>query len=195
MNTEVNFFFNKAKKWQEELKELRSAILDCGLEETLKWGCPCYVQENNNIVLIHAFKDYCAVLFFKGALLKDPDNVLIQQTEHVQAARQMRFSALGEVIERIETLKIYVKEAIGVEKAGLKVAYINPAEFAVAPEFQNKLDELPDLKKAFEGLTPGRQRAYLLHFSQAKLAKTREARVEKAIPGILNGLGLDDELR
>ena len=192
MNPKVDFYFDKAKTWQEEIRKLRSIILDCGLTEELKWGTPCYTLDNNNIVLIHVFKEYCAVLFFKGALLKDADGVLVQQTKNVQAARQIRFTNLREVVGAKKLLQAYIKEAIKVEKAGLKVNFKKPADFEMAEEFQNKLDDFPALKTAFESLTPGRQRGYLLYFSSAKLAKTREARVEKYMPQILKGKGLDD---
>lgn len=192
MNPKVNWYFEKAEKWQEEIILLRSIVLDCGLTEELKWGCPCYLHQKRNIVLIHTFKDYCALLFFKGALLKDPKGILIQQTENVQAARQIRFTNIREIIDRRETIKAYVSEAIAAEEAGLKVELKKVAAFAVADEFQQKLDHIPELKKAFEALTPGRQRAYLLYFSSAKQVKTREARVEKYIPQILSGKGLED---
>lgn len=192
MNPKVDFYFDKAKQWQEEITQLRSIVLDCGLEEELKWGCPCYALQKKNIVLIHTFKEYCALLFFKGALLDDTHGILIQQTENVQAARQIRFTDLKQITEQESILKEHIYEAIEVEKAGLKVDLKKPKEFSVAEEFQTKLDETPSLKTAFEKLTPGRQRAYLLHFSQPKQSKTREARVEKSIPKILDGKGLDD---
>lgn len=192
-NPKVDFFFNKGKQWQDEYVELRSIVLDCGLTEELKWGNPCYTLDDSNIVLIHGFKEYCALLFFKGALLKDPMKILIQQTENVQAARQVRFTNLDEIVKMNKTLKAYIKEAIEVEKAGLKVVMKKTSEYKVPEEFQSKLDENPKLKKAFEGLTPGRQRAYLFYFSQAKLSKTRAARIEKFIPQILKGKGLDDK--
>ncbi len=192
MNPKVDFYFNKAKKWQEEIEHLRTIILDCGLTEELKWGVPCYAYQKSNIVLIHVFKDYCAVLFFKGALLKDTENILIQQTENVQAARQIRFTGVKEVTKIKATLKAYIHEAVEVEKAGLKVELKKTKEFDMPEEFQNKLDEMPLLKTAFKALTPGRQRGYMLYFSSAKQAKTREARVEKYIKHILNGKGLDD---
>lgn len=191
-NAKVDFYFTKAKEWREEIEKLRTIALASGLTEELKWGCPCYALEKSNIVLIHTFKEYCAVLFFKGSLMKDPHGVLIQQTENVQAARQMRFKSMTEVMERAFTLKAYIMEAIEIEKAGLKVEMKKPSEFKMAIEFQTRVDDFPDLKKAFEALTPGRQRAYLLHFSQPKLAKTREDRVEKSMPRILEGKGLDD---
>lgn len=193
MNPKVDFYFDKAKTWQDEIRKLRTIILGCGLAEELKWGCPCYTYQESNIVLIHVFKEYCAVLFFKGVLLHDAENILIQQTENVQAARQVRFTNIREIVETEATLKAYIYEAIEVEKAGLKVELKKTKEFAVAEEFQQKLDELPALKTAFEALTPGRQRGYMLHFSAPKQAKTREARVEKCVPQILSGKGLDDE--
>ncbi|RWY50362.1 YdeI/OmpD-associated family protein [Mucilaginibacter gilvus] len=192
MNTKVDFYFDRSKKWQEEIGRLRTIILGGGLTEELKWGCPCYTYQTNNIVLIHVFKEYCAVLFFKGALLNDVDGILVQQTENVQAARQVRFTTVREVVELELTLKAYIFEAIEVEKAGLKVDLKKTKEFAVPEEFQTKLDGTPGLKAAFEALTPGRQRGYLLHFSQPKQAKTREARAEKYIPQILSGKGIDD---
>jgi len=191
-NPKVDFFFNKAKTWQEEYETLRRIILDFPLTEELKWGKPCYSFEKNNIVLIHGFKEYCALLFFKGALLKDAKGILIQQTENVQAARQIRFTSVGEIVTRQPILKAYIKEAIEAEKAGLKVDYKKTAEFKIPQEFQNKLDEIPALKKAFAALTPGRQRGYILYFSAAKQSKTRESRVEKCVPQILDGKGLDD---
>lgn len=192
MNSKVDFYFSKAGKWQQEIVKLRMIALDCGLNEELKWGCPCYTLQKGNIVLIHVFKDYCAYLFFKGALLNDIHGILIQQTENVQAARQIRFSNLLQIVELEPILKTYIYEAMEVEKAGLKVELKKTKEFAMPDEFQSKLDEIPDLKEAFEALSPGRQRAYLLHFASAKQAKTRESRIEKYIPQILAGKGLDD---
>ncbi|MDR7372115.1 DUF1801 domain-containing protein [Flavobacterium aquidurense] len=192
MNPKVDFYFNDAKKWQEELKQLRMIALDCQLTEELKWGTPCYTFEKSNIVLIHAFKEYCAFLFFKGALLNDTDGILIQQSENVQAARQTRFTNRKEIVDLKAILKTYIYEAIEIEKAGLKVELKKTADYEVTEEFQKKLDEDKQLKKAFESLTPGRQRGYLLHFSQPKQSKTREARVEKSIPQILDGKGLND---
>lgn len=192
MNPKVDFYFDKAQKWQKEIEQLRGIVLACGLTEELKWGCPSYTFQKSNVVLIHTFKEYCALLFFKGALLNNEQGILIQQTENVQAARQIRFTSLQEIIDRETILKACIYEAIEVEKAGLKVVLKQPAEFKITEEFQTKLDELPALKTAFEILTPGRQRAYFLHFSSPKQAKTRESRVEKAIPQILNGKGLDD---
>lgn len=191
-NPKVDFYFNKAKKWQEAVILLRTIALDCGLTEELKWGCPCYTFDGNNIVLIHDFKEYCAFLFFKGALLKDNEGILIQQTEHVQSARQIRFTTALQIIEMKAILRANIFEAIEVEKAGLKVDLKKTAEYTIPAEFQSKLDHIPDLKTAFEALTPGRQRGYLLYFSAAKQSKTRAARVEKFIPQILNGKGLDD---
>jgi uncharacterized protein YdeI (YjbR/CyaY-like superfamily) len=192
MNPKVDFFFNKAKKWQEEYMKLRTIVLECGLTEELKWGVPCYTFQKSNIVLIHGFKEYCALLFHKGALLNDTNGILIQQTENVQAARQVRFTNIREIAETETILKAYIYEAIEVEKAGLKVGFKKPIEFKMSEEFQNKLDEIPGLKAAFEGLTPGRQRAYKLHFSAPKQSKTRESRVENCIQQILIGKGLDD---
>lgn len=192
MNPKVDFYFTKAKTWQEEIEQLRTIVLDCGLDEVLKWGCPCYVLEDRNIVLIHTFKDYCALLFFKGALLKDPKDFLTQQTENVQAARQMRFTSNKEITKLKATIKTYIKEAIAVEKSGLKVELKKTSEFAMPDEFKQVLKEDAAVNKAFKALTPGRQRAYLLHFSSAKLPKTREARIQKCIPDILEGKGLND---
>jgi uncharacterized protein YdeI (YjbR/CyaY-like superfamily) len=192
MNPKVNFFFDKAEKWQEELERLRTICLDCGLDEQLKWGCPCYSLKGSNIVLIHAFKEYCALLFFKGVLLSDPEGILIQQTENVQVPRQARFTSLDEIGKLAPAIKAYIYEAIEVEKAGLKVKKKETADFPVSEELQHKLDTMPELKTAFEALTPGRQRGYLLFFSAAKQAKTREARVEKYIPQIMIGKGMDD---
>lgn len=192
MNPKVDFFFEKDSQWQKEYEKLRTICLGCGLDEVLKWGQPCYAYEGKNVVLIHGFKEYCALLLFKGALLGDPNGMLIQQTENVQSARQIRFTNVKEITKLAATLKAYIYEAIEVEKAGLKVALKKRAEYAVPEEFQTQLDKQPKLKKAFEALTPGRQRAYLFHFSQAKQSKTRQARIEKYIPQILNGKGLDD---
>lgn len=192
MNPKVDFYFDKAKKWQEEIEKLRTIALDCGLTEELKWGCPCYTFQRNNIVLIHTFKEYCAFLFFKGVLLSDAEGILVQQTENVQSARQVRFTNMEEIEELVPTLKAYIYEAIEVEKAGLKVEFKKTEEFAMPEEFRYKLDRIPALKNAFEALTPGRQKGYLLYFSQAKQSKTREERVEKYIPKILDGKGLDD---
>jgi len=193
MNPKVDFYFSKAKTWQEEIEKLRTIALDCGLNEELKWGCPCYTLQGNNIVLIHVFKEYCAYLFFKGALLQDANGVLIQQTKNVQAARQIRFTNVGEITKLKTILKAYIFEAIEVEKAGLKVELKKTEKYAVPEELKKKLDKVPALKKAFHALTPGRQRGYLLYFSQAKQAKTREERIEKCIPKIMTGKGLGDD--
>ncbi|MBO9618522.1 MAG: YdeI family protein [Niabella sp.] len=193
MNPKVDFYFSKGR-WQKEITRLRKIVLDCGLTEELKWGCPCYTFEGANIVLIHVFKEYCAFLFFKGALLQDTEGLLIQQTENVQSARQIRFTTLKEITENVSTLKAYIYEAIEVEKAGLKVALKKTADYKVPEEFQQKLKEVPGLKTAFDALTPGRQRAYLFYFGQPKLSKTRVARVEKAVQQILDGKGLDDSV-
>jgi uncharacterized protein YdeI (YjbR/CyaY-like superfamily) len=192
MNPKVDFFFRKAEKWQEEFEKLRTIILDCPLTEELKWGVPCYTFEKKNIVLIHGFKEYCAILFVKGALLRDAKGVLIQQTENVQAARQIRFTNAREIVEMEAILKDYIHEAIEVEKAGLRVDLKETPEFIMPEEFQSKLDEIPALKTAFDALTPGRQRAYLLYFSAPKQSRTRESRVEKCMQKILNGKGLND---
>ncbi|WP_153800307.1 YdeI/OmpD-associated family protein [Foetidibacter luteolus] len=192
MNHKVDFYFDKAKSWQKEIEQLRTIALDCGLTEELKWGCPCYTYQQSNIVLIHVFKEYCAFLFFKGALLSDANSILVQQTENVQSARQTRFTNIAEITELAPVLKAYIYEAIEVEKAGLKVTLKKTESFAVAEEFQQKLDALPALKAAFEALTPGRQRAYLLHFSSAKQSATRVSRIEKCMQQILNGKGLND---
>lgn len=192
MNPKVDWFFDKATQWQEEYEKLRIICLDCGLTEELKWGQPCYTLNNANIVLIHGFKEYCALLLFKGALLNDPNGILIQQTENVQSPRQIRFTSAKEIVKLEPVLKAYIHNAIDVEKAGLKLELKKTKDFAVPEEFQTKLDGSPVLKAAFEALTPGRQRNYLFHFSKPKLAKTREERVEKAIPLILSRKGLDD---
>ena len=192
MNPKVDFYFSKAKKWQEEMEKLRTIVLDCGLTEELKWGCPCYTFQKSNIVLIHVFKEYCALLFFKGALLNDAKGILIQQTKNVQAARQIRFTNVREIVKMEPILKAYIYEAIEVEKAGLKVKFKKTTEFKIPEEFQNKLDKIPALKTAFNALTPGRQRAYILYFSAPKQSKTRESRVEKCMQQILNGKGLND---
>ena len=193
MNHKVDVFLSKSKKWQEEFEKLRMIILDCHLTEELKWGQPCYTFEKSNIVLIHGFKEYCALLFIKGALLHDAKGILIQQTENVQAGRQIRFTNVREIVEMEPILKAYIYEAIEVEKAGLEVNFKNNIEFIIPEEFQNKLDEIPALKIAFGALTPGRQRAYILHFSAPKQSKTRESRVEKCMQQILNGKGLNDQ--
>jgi len=188
MNAKVDGFLRKAKKWREEFERLRKVCLDCGLTEELKWGKPCYSHQGSNIVLIHGFKHYCALLFFKGALLKDPNGILVQQTENVQAARQIRFTNVREIVEPV--LRAYIKEAR--EKADLEVSYKRTSEFAIPEEFQNRLDKSPALKAAFDALTPGRQRGYLLYFSAAKQSKTRESRIAKWEQQILKGKGLND---
>lgn len=192
MNPKVDEFLSKAKKWKEEYEKLRNIVLDCELTEEFKWMHPCYTLEKKNIVLIHGFKEYCALLFNKGALLKDTQGILIQQTENVQAARQIRFTNLQEIIEMESILKAYIYEAIEVEKAGLEVNFKKTTEYIIPEELQNKFDELPALKPAFEALTPGRQRAYILYFSAPKQSKTRESRIEKYRQQILNGKGLND---
>jgi uncharacterized protein YdeI (YjbR/CyaY-like superfamily) len=192
MNPKVDFFFNKAGQWQEAFEQLRTIVLDCGLDEELKWGVPCYTYGGKNVVLIHGFKEYCALLFHKGVLLTDPQGILIQQTENVQAARQIRFTSTKEIKAKERILKAYIMEAIELEKTGMKVPLKETTEFPMAEEFQAKLDEDVKLKAAFEALTPGRQRAYLLHFSAPKQAKTRESRIEKCRPQILEGKGLND---
>jgi uncharacterized protein YdeI (YjbR/CyaY-like superfamily) len=192
MNPKVDFYFIKSKKWQEELEHLRMIVLDSGLKEELKWGVPCYTLEKSNVVLIHTFKEYCALLFIKGSLLKDPKGILIQQTVNVQAGRQIRFTNVKEIIQMKTIIKAYIREAIGVEKAGLKVPLKKTSAYSIPEEFQDKLDELPALKTAFKALTPGRQNGYIFYFSQAKQSKTRKERVEKYISQIISGKGLDD---
>lgn len=192
MNPKVDWYFQKAERWQEELEILRIIVLDCQLNEELKWGVPCYTFEQSNIVLIHTFKDYCALLFFKGALFKDANNILVQQTKNVQSARQIRFTNAQEILEMQPILKTYIFEAIEVEKSGLEVEFKKTTEFGVPEELQEKFDEIPELKTAFEALTPGRQRGYILHFSAPKQPKTRASRIEKSMSQILNGKGLDD---
>ncbi|ALL66454.1 DUF1801 domain-containing protein [Paraburkholderia caribensis MBA4] len=193
MNPKVDAYIGKLEKWREETEKLRAIVLACPVTEELKWGVPCYTFDDKNVVLIHGFKEYCAILFVKGALLKDPKGILIQQTENVQSARQVRFTGLQEIVKLQTVLKTYIRAAIDVEKAGLQVARKPTEAFEVAEEFRNRLDKTPTLKKAFEALTPGRQRAYLLHFSSAKQSKTRESRIEKCLPMILQGKGLNDE--
>jgi uncharacterized protein YdeI (YjbR/CyaY-like superfamily) len=191
-NPKVDAFLSRSKQWHEEFEKLRTIVLSCGLTEELKWGCPCYTFENRNVVLIHGFKEYCAVLFFKGALLKDPNGILIQQTKNVQAARQIRFTNAREITKLKPVLKAYVSEALEAEKAGLKVKLKKTSEFNIPEEFKNKLNESPALKTAFNKLTPGRQRAYIVHFSAPKQSKTRESRIEKSVQKILKGKGLND---
>ena len=192
MNSKVHLFFENAKKWQEEMQLLRSILLECGVDEDYKWMHPCYVYKESNIVLIHGFKQYCALLFFKGVLLKDKKSILVRQTENVQEGRQIRFTNLAEISNLKDTIKDYILEAIEIENAGLKVKLKKTIEFKIPQEFQNVLDDMPKLKTAFEGLTPGRQRGYLLYFHSPKQSKTRVARIEKCIPQILNGKGLED---
>lgn len=192
MNPKVDFYFHKDNKWQKELEKLRAFPLDCGLNEELKWGCPCYTFEGRNVVLIHVFKEYCALLFFKGALLNDPHGILIQQTKNVQAARQIRFTNVQEIVKMTPVLKAYIYEAIEVERAGLKVKLKTTADYKIPEEFKKKLDKNRSLRTAFEALTPGRQRAYIFYFSSAKQSKTRESRIEKYLPKILKGKGLED---
>ena len=191
-NPGVDEFYDSAGQWQAEFRELRKIVLDSPLNEELKWGVPCYSFNGNNVILVHGFRKYCALLFVKGALLKDVNGILVKQTENVQAGRQIRFTSVQEIVEIEPVIKAYVQEAIEIEKAGLKVEFKPTSEFTVPEEFQKKLDESPTLKTAFHTLTPGRQRAYLLYFSQPKQLKTRESRVEKYIPHILNGKGLND---
>lgn len=193
MNPKVDKYLSKAKKWQEEFEKLRMIILDCQLTEELKWGKPCYTLQSSNIVIIQGFKEYCALMFFKGVLLKDANGILIKIGENTQAARQIRFTNVREIVRMAPILKAYIHEAIEVEKAGLKVNYKRTSEFIIPEEFQNKLDEIPALKTAFDALTPGRQRAYIFYFSQPKQYKTRESRVEKCMQQILNGKGLNDQ--
>lgn len=192
MNPKVNFFFEKATQWKEEFEKLRIIALSTELVEDLKWGCPCYTYEGKNIFLIHGFKEYCALLFFKGALMKDPDHILIQQTENVQAARQIRFTDVEQINDLEDILRQYMFEAVEIEESGAKVEMKKTKEFEMAEEFKEKLDQNPALQEAFKALTPGRQRAYLLHFSSAKQSKTRIARIEKCIPQIMDGIGLND---
>lgn len=188
----VDAFLERAKNWREEFEALRAIIADSGLTEDFKWGQPCYTQDGRNVVLMHGFKEYCALLFFKGALMKDPKNLLIQQTENVQAARQIRFKDLAEITRQEKVLKSYIKDAIALEKSGAKVEMKKTTEFSFPEELERKMDDVPALRTAFEELTPGRQRAYLLHFSSAKQQKTRESRIEKNVQRILDGKGLDD---
>ena len=192
LNPTVDAVLAKAKKWKDEMLKLREVALDSNLQEDFKWGQPCYTLDGHNVVLIHGFKEYCALLFFKGALMKDPKGILIQQTDNVQAARQIRFTSMQEIVKLEKVVKSYIKNAIAVEKSGAKVEFKKTAEFNFPEELERKMDELPALRTAFEALTPGRQRAYLLHFSSAKQAKTRESRIEKCAPRILDGKGMDD---
>lgn len=191
-NPAVDFYFAKAEKWQDAVEQLRKIVLSCGLVEELKWGVPCYSLNNAKVVLIHHFKDYCALLFFKGALLKDPDNILIQQTKNVQAARQIRFTTANETVTMQAVLNAYILQAIAIEKVGLKVQLKEVADFDMVEEFEEHLLQNAALSKAFYALTPGRQKAYLLYFAAAKQSKTRILRVEKSIPVILAGKGIMD---
>ncbi len=191
-NPKVDAFLRDASQWREEFKKLRIIALDCGLTEELKWGKPGYTLEDKNIVLIQGFKAYCALLFFKGALLKDAKGILKKMGENTQAGRQVRFTSVQEIAGLQPVLKEYIQQAIEVEKAGLKVAFKKPSEFAVPEEFQNKLKAMPALKAAFKALTPGRQRGYLLYFSAAKQSQTRESRIEKCVPQILKGKGFNE---
>ncbi|MCL4120778.1 UNVERIFIED_CONTAM: hypothetical protein GTU68_060621 [Idotea baltica] len=192
VNHKVNFFFEEETKWKEAYNLLRKLVLECGLSEELKWGKPCYVRDKTNVVLIHGFRDYCALLFHKGVLLNDSDRILIQQTKNVQSARQIRFTDASEIAKMKSIIQAYIFEAIEVEKAGLKVELKKHSEYPIPEEFQSKLDEDPVLKTAFQALTPGRQRGYLLYFSGAKQSKTRQSRVEKYVDWILQGKGLRD---
>ncbi|MEC3964534.1 YdeI family protein [Flagellimonas halotolerans] len=192
MNPKVDFFFEKTSQWQEAYRQLRKIVLDTGLTEALKWGVPCYTFQGSNVVLIHGFKEYCALLFHKGVLLKDIEGILIQQTKNVQSARQIRFTNVKEILNMEKLLKIYIHEAIEVEKAGLEVKMKKTTEFDMPEELQNKLDTDTDFKTAFEALTPGRQRGYMLYVSQAKQSKTRVSRVEKSIPKIFEGKGYNE---
>ncbi|KMQ58909.1 hypothetical protein ACM40_18265 [Chryseobacterium sp. BLS98] len=192
MNTKTDFFFNEPSQWQAAFEKLRAIALSTELTEDLKWGCPCYTYEGKNIFLIHGFKEYCALLFFKGALMKDPDHILIQQSKNVQAARQIRFTDVQQINDLEDILRSYMFEAVEIEESGAKVGMKKTKEFEMVEEFQFRLDQDPALKEAFEALTPGRQRAYLLHFSSAKQSKTREARIDKCIPEIFEGKGLND---
>jgi uncharacterized protein YdeI (YjbR/CyaY-like superfamily) len=192
MNHKVNWYFDKPTKWQEAYQELREFVLSFDLTEELKWGCPCYTYNKNNVVLIHGFKDYCALLFMKGAIMNDPKNILVQQTENVQSARQIRFTNLNEIVKQKVVIKSYIKNAIEVEKSGVKIEMKKTTEYNIPDEFQTALNEMSELKPAFNKLTPGRQKGYLLFFSSAKQSKTRNERIEKYIPKILDGKGLDD---
>ncbi len=193
MNPAVDNYIDKSPRWREALSALRSILLDCQLDETLKWGVPCYTFQGRNVVLMHTFRDYCALLFHKGALLSDPAGMLIQQTEQTQAAtRQIRFTNVAEVSEQVNVLQNYIREAIELEKAGAQVTFKKTADYVIPDEWQRQLDGNADLKRAFNALTPGRQRAYLLHFAAPKQAKTRESRIEKCVPQILAGKGLMD---
>lgn len=193
MNPKVDGLLRKSKQWRDEFQKLREIALDLDLTEEVKWRWPCYTFQESNVVLMHGFKEYCALLFFKGVLLKDAKGILIQQTKDVQAVRQIRFTSVQQIVEMEPILKAYIREAIGVEKAGLKVKLKKITDFKIPEEFQNKLDEIPALKAAFAALTPGRQKAYSFYFSAAKQSKTRQSRIETCMPQILKGKGLDDE--
>ena len=192
MNPNVNWFFEKPTKWQDAYQSLRDLALSFDLTEELKWGCPCYTYEKNNVVLIHGFKNYCALLFMKGAIMNDPENILVQQTENVQSARQIRFTNLNEIEKKTEIIKSYLKNAVEVEKSGVKIEMKKTIEYKMPDEFKSALSEMSELKRAFEKLTPGRQKGYLLYFSSAKQSKTINDRIEKYIPKILEGKGLED---
>jgi len=192
MKPKVDVFLSKQKTWALEMEKLRTIILDCGLNEDFKWYKPCYTLNENNVVLIHGFKNYCALLFFKGALLKDPKGILVQQTENVQAARQIRFNSIQQIKAMQGDVKAYIQQAIAIEKAGLKVELKKNSELTFPEEFVAKFADVPELKSAFDALTPGRQKAYQLFFTAPKQTKTRQARIEKAIPNILKGKGLND---
>ena len=192
MNPLVSKVHGKEKRWSAEFAALRQLCLASGLNEKLKWGQACYDLDDGNVVLIHGFKDYCALLFMKGALLEDPKGILIQQTKNVQAARQIRFACLADINKQKAAVRAYLREAIAVEKSGVKVQRKSAAQFDVPEEFLKRLNDDPNLAEAFHGLTPGRQKGYLLHFAGAKLSATRAARVEKHVPRILKGHGLDD---
>lgn len=192
MNPKVDAFLDGSEKWQKEMKKLRKIVLNCNLTEELKWGVPCYTVNKNNVVLIHAFKEYCALLFIKGSLLSDSHSILIQQTENVQAGRQVRFTHIDQITEQEAILKAYIFEAVEIEKAGMKVVFKKTSDYQLPEELTTKFNEIPQFKTAFEALTPGRQRAYIFYFSQARQAKTRETRIENCIPKILMGKGLND---
>jgi uncharacterized protein YdeI (YjbR/CyaY-like superfamily) len=192
MNPKVDAFLRRQTEWRDEFEKLREIILDCGLTEDLKWGQPCYALDGKNVVLMHGFKEYCAILFHKGSLLKDPKGILIQQTKNVQAARQIRFKSVQEVTRLQKTVKAYIREAIEVERSGLRVPFKKTEDFEMPAELKSKLAGNARLRAAFSALTPGRQRGYIYYFSQAKQSKTRESRIEKCVPKILDGQGFDD---
>ncbi len=192
INPSADWFFDKPSPWQGAYTNLRTIVLTCGLQETIKWGCPCYTLQGKNIVLIHGFKDYCALLFMQGALLTDPQHILVQQTENVQAARQLRFADLQQILDQQFVIQTYVREAMNLQVTGTKVVPKKTNEYAVPIEFQEILNQKPELKRAFETLTPGRQRGYLLYFSAAKRSQTKVERIQKMLPKIMNGQGLED---